>query len=58
MGRFLKDDHGQDLVEYSLMIALIAVILAGLVHNAGTGYVNLWTTTSNMLANAVAVAGS
>jgi Flp pilus assembly pilin Flp len=56
--RFVQDEHGQDLVEYSLLIALIAVVCAGLVNNVGTGYKNLWTTTSNMLANAEAIAVS
>jgi Flp pilus assembly pilin Flp len=52
------DEQGQDLVEYSLLIALIAVVCAGLVQSVGTGYKNLWTTTASMLANASAIAGS
>lgn len=56
--RFLRDEQGQDLVEYSLLIALIAVVCAGLVQSAGSGYKNLWTTASNMLANAEAIAVS
>jgi Flp pilus assembly pilin Flp len=55
---FLQDERGQDLVEYSLLIALIAVVCAGLVQSAGSGYKNLWTTASNMLANATAIAVS
>lgn len=55
---FLRDEEGQDLVEYSLLIALIAVVCAGLVSTAGSGYKNLWTTTASMLANAEAIAVS
>jgi Flp pilus assembly pilin Flp len=58
LGRFWREEDGQDLVEYSLLIALIAVVLAGLVSSAGTGYQNLWTTAASMLANASAIAGS
>jgi Flp pilus assembly pilin Flp len=56
--RFVGDEQGQDLVEYSLLIALIAVVCAGLVQSVGTGYKNLWTTSASMLANASAIAGS
>jgi Flp pilus assembly pilin Flp len=56
--RFLKDEQAQDLVEYSLLIALIAVVCAGLVQSAGSGYKNLWTTTASMLANAQSIAAS
>ncbi len=55
---FLLDEQGQDLVEYSLLIGLIAVVCAGLVQSVGGGYRNLWTTASNMLANAEAIAVS
>jgi Flp pilus assembly pilin Flp len=56
--RFVQDEQGQDLVEYSLLIALIAVVCAGLVQSAGGGYKNLWTTTASMLADAQAIAAS
>jgi Flp pilus assembly pilin Flp len=55
---FVKEEQGQDLVEYSLLIALIAVVCAGLVQSAGSGYKNLWTTTASMLANAQSIAAS
>ncbi len=56
--QFLCDDDGQDLVEYSLLIALIALVCAGLVQTAGGASANLWTTAANMLTNASAVASS
>lgn len=53
---FILDEDGQDLVEYSLLIALIAVVCAGLVQGVGGGYINLWTTATSMLTNARAIA--
>jgi Flp pilus assembly pilin Flp len=55
---FIHDEQAQDLVEYSLLIALIAVVCAGLVQSVGGGYANLWNTTASMLANAQSVAAS
>jgi Flp pilus assembly pilin Flp len=55
---FTREENGQDLVEYSLLIALIAVVCAGLVQSVGGGYRNLWTTATSMLANAQAIASS
>jgi Flp pilus assembly pilin Flp len=56
--RFAHEEQGQDLVEYSLLIALIAVVCAGLLQSAGSGYANLWTTAASMLTNATAIAAS
>jgi Flp pilus assembly pilin Flp len=55
---FTLDERGQDLIEYSLLIALLAVVCAGLVQSVGGGYQNLWTTAASMLASAQAIAGS
>lgn len=33
---FLKNDEGQDLLEYALLIALIAIVAVGAVTAAGT----------------------
>ena len=33
---FLKDDRGQDLMEYTLVIAFVALALASLMMSAGT----------------------
>ena len=56
--RFARNESGQDLVEYSLLIALMAIVSAGIVNSVGTGYVHLWSTATSMLANAASLAGS
>jgi pilus assembly protein Flp/PilA len=33
---FLKNDEGQDLLEYALLVALIAIVAVGAVTAAGT----------------------
>jgi Flp pilus assembly pilin Flp len=51
-GRFLRDETGQDLVEYSLLIAFVA--LAGAAAFIGmSGSVNsIWSAANNRLAAA------
>jgi Flp pilus assembly pilin Flp len=51
-GRFLSDETGQDLVEYSLLIAFVA--LAGAAAFIGmSGNVNsIWSAANNRLAAA------
>jgi pilus assembly protein Flp/PilA len=41
--RFVREDEGQDLAEYALLIALIAVICIGGVQVLGTN-LNTWYT--------------
>jgi pilus assembly protein Flp/PilA len=40
IARFIKEEEGQDLIEYGLLAALIAVVAYVLISNIGTG-VNL-----------------
>ncbi len=42
--RFVREDEGQDLAEYALLIALIAVVCIGGVTTLG-GNLNNWYTT-------------
>ena len=45
---FLRDDNGQDLIEYGLLTALIAVVCAAMVTQVGTTILNtFWTLISN-----------
>lgn len=39
--RFIRDDEGQDLVEYAMLVALIAIVCVVGVGNFGTA-VNTW----------------
>jgi len=50
------DDHGQDLIEYTLLMAFVALVSAVLFMGAGTSIKGIWTTTSTQLSIANAQA--
>ena len=49
---FLQDEQGQDLIEYTLLLAFIALASAGIFFGTGGSITNLWGTASNSLSNA------
>ena len=49
---FIKNDEGQDLLEYALLVALIALVAVGAVTAAGTSVNSIFTTIAGSLANA------
>jgi len=49
---FWRDDHGQDLIEYTLLLAFVALASAALMMGAGGSVSNIWTTTNSQLAAA------
>ena len=49
---FWKDEQGQDLIEYTLLMAFVALASAALFLGAGGSIKNIWTITNNQLANA------
>jgi pilus assembly protein Flp/PilA len=44
---FRHDDHGATAVEYGLMVALIAAVIAGVVYTLGQTLNQKFTTVSN-----------
>lgn len=54
--QFLRDESGQDLIEYTLLMAFIAVASATLFTNAGNSTKTVWKAASNVLANAAIAA--
>ena len=50
--QFCKDEQGQDLIEYTLLIAFVALASAALFLGAGGSIKTIWTTTNTQLANA------
>jgi Flp pilus assembly pilin Flp len=54
--RFLKDEQGQDLIEYTLLMAFIALASAAIFVQAGSSVNSIWKTASNQLSNAAASA--
>ena len=49
---FAKDESGQDLLEYALLVALIALVAFGAVQLAGSSVNNIFTNIANQLASA------
>jgi len=52
MWQFCKDENGQDLIEYTLLMAFVAIASAALFLGAGGSISGIWTTTNNQLAQA------
>lgn len=55
---FVNDEQGQDLIEYTLLLAFVALASAAVFIGAGTSISGIWTTANTKLANANAVAAS
>ena len=53
---FWLNEQGQDLIEYTLLMAFVALASAGLFLGAGGDVKGVWTTTNNELAQANAKA--
>ena len=49
---FLRDETGQDLIEYTLLMAFIALASAALIANLGMSVANIWNKGNNVLSNA------
>ena len=49
---FLRDEEGQDLVEYTLLLAFVALASAALFIGAGGAVNNIWTTATSRLGEA------
>jgi pilus assembly protein Flp/PilA len=54
MRQFLREDSGQDLIEYALVAALIALGAIAAMNNVATGISNAFSTISSNLSSAVA----
>ena len=46
---FLLDEQGQDLIEYTLLMAFVALASAALFLGAGGSIKGIWTTTNGQL---------
>jgi len=49
---FLKDESGQDLIEYTLLLAFVALASAALFIGAGGSVEGIWTATNSQLSSA------
>jgi len=49
---FVRDEQGQDLIEYTLLLAFVALASAALFISAGGSITNIWTTANSRLNEA------
>src|SRR5579862_6350804 len=53
-----QDDQGQDLIEYTLLMAFVALASAALFISSGTSISKIWSTTNTNLSQAASTAAS
>ena len=52
LGTLLSGEEGQDLIEYTLLLAFVALASAALFIGAGGSVSTIWTTANAQLSNA------
>jgi len=52
MKQLLTEDGGQDLIEYTLLMAFVALASAALFTSAGRSIKGIWSTTNSQLVAA------
>jgi Flp pilus assembly pilin Flp len=50
--RFIDDDQGQDLIEYTLLLAFVCMATAALFVSSGGSLSGIWTAANTQLAAA------
>jgi Flp pilus assembly pilin Flp len=50
--KFYSDEQGQDLIEYTLLLAFVALASAALFIGAGASVQGIWSVTNSQLAAA------
>jgi Flp pilus assembly pilin Flp len=56
--RFLSEDHGQDLVEYTLLLSFVALASLSLIFGTTHPITAIWTASNNGLCEAASEAVS
>jgi len=46
----LRNEEGQDLIEYSLLLAFVCLVTSALFINAGTSTSGIWSVASSRLS--------
>jgi Flp pilus assembly pilin Flp len=54
--QFLSEDQGQDLIEYTLLLAFVALASSALFLGAGRSVKSVWTASNSQLTAAAASA--
>jgi Flp pilus assembly pilin Flp len=55
---FSQDEQGQNLIEYTLLIAFVALASAAIFFGAGGSISSIWTSANTQLSSAAASAAS
>lgn len=53
-----QQEQGQDLIEYTLLMAFVALASAALFISSGTSISSIWSDTNSQLSNAADTAAS
>ena len=56
MKSFWNDQQGQDLIEYTLLMAFVALASAALFLGVGGNITSIWTSSNTQLSQANAIA--
>lgn len=56
--RFMRAEQGQDLVEYTLLLAFVCLASAAIFIGAGGTLAGIWSTTNLILKNANSIAAA
>jgi len=56
--RFVREEKGQDLVEYTLLLAFVCLASAALFIGAGKSMASIWSDTNVIVGNAGLVANT
>jgi Flp pilus assembly pilin Flp len=52
LSNFIREEQGQDLIEYTLLMAFVCLTSAALFVGAGTSVSGIWSATNSQLASA------
>jgi pilus assembly protein Flp/PilA len=58
MRSLTRDDSGQDLLEYALLVALIALVAVAAVKSSGQAVNSIFTSVASQLQNAAQAGGA
>lgn len=56
--RFVRDEQGQDLIEYTLLLAFVCLASAALFISAGDSLKGIWSQANGVITNANTAAAS
>ena len=56
--RLWKEEQGQDMVEYVIILAFVAVAAAAIILNTSNSISTIWSVTNSELSTAASVATS